>query len=141
MRLFETRIPSDRMANELMDGLAGRPRRVVVVGDESEGVASVLRQRLPGAVVIAVHAVDALAHWGGWADLLVSAWTGGIDAPGLAIRLRRAAPGGATVAVLDRGEIALIDALQREFQAVEWSIESPPAGGDPLLRFVGQLAA
>lgn len=135
--------PSDRMAHDLLDGLdrSRRPRRVLVVGDESEPVARVLRERLPGAVVVAVHAIEALEHWGGWADLIVSAWTGGLDATGLAIRLRTAVPGGAMVAVLDRGAMDLVDALQRQFAPVDWSISSPPSGGQPLLRFVGEAAA
>lgn len=137
-----TRNP-DRMTHELLDGLdrARRPRRVLVVGDESEPVARVLRERLPEAVIIAVHAIEALDHWGGWADLVVSAWTGGLDATGLAIKLRVATRGGALIAVLDRGSLDLVDALQRHFSTMDWSIESPPTGGQPLLRFVGHAAA
>ena len=135
--------PSDRMAHDVVDGLVGSDviRRVLVVGDESERVANVLRNRLSGSVVVAVHAVDALDGWGDWADLVVSAWTGGVDATGLAIKLRSVTPQGARVAVMDQGAIELIDALNHEFRAQEWTIESPPTGGQPVLRFVGTAAA
>lgn len=135
--------PTDRMAHDLMDGLdgPGRLRRVIAVGDEAVAVAAVLRERLPGSVVIAVHAVEALGQWVGWADLIVAAWAPDVDARGLAHRLRAAAHGGATVAVLDRGEIDLVDALQQQFAPVSWAIESPAAGGPPILSFVGRTAA
>lgn len=134
--------PTNYLAHDVVDGLRGSEiRRVLVVGDESERVAAVLRQRLSGSAVVAIHSVAALEQWGNWADLVVSAWTGGIDARGLAIKLRAATPRGGTVAVLDRGAIELIDALQKEFEPRDWAIESPPSGGQPVLRFVGRTAA
>ena len=105
-----------QLAHEVVDAVMGGDlRRVLVVGDESEVVASILRQRLPEAAVVSLPTMDGLGRWHGWADLVVSAWTANVDEITLASRLREILPANALVAVLDRGAFALIDVWSLRF--------------------------
>ncbi len=133
---------TQQMAHEMVDAVIdGNPKRVLVVGDEAEAVATVLRGRMPEAAVVAVRHVDGLQRWQGWSQLTISAWTTGVDEITLASRLKQNLPGGSVVAVLDRGATTLVDALQREFSPLNWDIGPREFGGASTLRFVGQVAA
>ena len=136
------RRPIHRLAHDVVDALSGRSiRRVVLVGDGASAVREVLRERLPSAQLVLLDDDDQSHQpWDGWADLAIAAWAHHSAPVSLAARLARVARPDGYVAVLDDGELSLVDALQRTVAAVGWAIESPPTGGEPTLTFLGRTA-